>query len=60
MKWYEYILALIIPIFVLTWGNSVYLCSIFPIVGGAIGGAISALAMIFFRCRNEKGKQAYI
>ena len=47
MKWYEYILALIIPIFVLTWGNSVYLCSIFPIVGGAIGGAISALAMIF-------------
>ena len=28
-------------------GKLVYLCSIFPIVGGAIGGAISALAMIF-------------
>lgn len=47
MKWYEYILALIIPIFVIIWGSSAYLCSIFPIVGGLIGGAISAPAMIF-------------
>ena len=43
IKWYE--LALSIPIFVLIlcWGNSVALCNIVPVVGGAIGGFISAL-----------------
>lgn len=41
-KWYEIMLGLIAFIFVIIWGSSVELVSIFPVVGGAIGGAISA------------------
>ncbi len=37
-KWYEYILTALIFIVVIIWGNSSVLCSIIPIVGGAIGG----------------------
>ncbi len=39
--WYEYVLAIAGFIIVLVWGNSPELCSIIPIVGGAIGGGIS-------------------
>lgn len=39
----EYILAILPLIFVIVWGNSPYLCSIFPVVGGAIGGGIAGL-----------------
>ena len=39
--WYEYALAIAGFIIVLIWGNSPELCSIIPIVGGAIGGGIS-------------------
>ena len=42
-KWYEYVLSFISFAFVLVWGNVPSLCAIFPIVGGAIGGFISAL-----------------
>ncbi|MCH5156053.1 MAG: hypothetical protein J1F69_05535 [Clostridiales bacterium] len=41
-KWYEYVLSLI-PILIMVWGNTVALCKIIPIVGGAIGGGISGL-----------------
>ncbi len=40
-KVYEYILAFLPFILICIWGNSQTLCSIFPVVGGAIGGAIS-------------------
>lgn len=40
-KWYECVCSLLIFCFVLAWGNNPVLCSIFPIVGGAIGGGIS-------------------
>ena len=40
----EYILAILPLIFVIVWGNSPYLCSIFPVVGGAIGGGIAGLS----------------
>ncbi|MGM9858297.1 MAG: hypothetical protein ACI311_03505 [Bacilli bacterium] len=43
LKWYEIILCLLPFILDLIWGNSVTLCSIIPVVGGAIGGLISAL-----------------
>lgn len=46
-KIYEYILALLPIIFLLVWGNSVALCSIFPLVGGAIGGFIGGLFAAF-------------
>ena len=40
-NWYELLLAISIFVFNLVWGNSKDLVSIIPIVGGAIGGAIS-------------------
>lgn len=40
-KWYDVVCAALIFFVVAVWGNSVKLCSIFPIAGGAIGGAIS-------------------
>ena len=45
-KWYEFILSIIPFIFLLTWGNNATLCSIFPVVGGALGGAIGGIGLI--------------
>lgn len=45
-KWYEYVLSVIPFILIIIWGNTVALCNIVPIVGGAIGGAISALFVV--------------
>ena len=42
-KWYEIACSVFIFMLILVWGNSVALCSIIPIVGGAIGGGISGL-----------------
>ena len=39
--WYETACSIAIFVLVLVWGNNAYLCSIVPIIGGAIGGAIS-------------------
>ena len=44
-KWYEIFCSALICVFVLIWGNIPALCKIFPIVGGAIGGAVSGAAM---------------
>ena len=41
--WYEVLIAIIPFIFVMGWGNVEALVMIIPMVGGAIGGAISAL-----------------
>ncbi len=43
IKWYEIVLAVIPFVLIMIWGNSVALCKIVPVVGGAIGGFISAL-----------------
>ena len=56
-KWYELVLALIPFILVLTWGNIPAAFLIFPIVGGAIGGGLSALCSLtylFFMKRANK------
>lgn len=45
-KWYETTFAILPFIFDIIWGNVPVLCSIFPVVGGAIGGAITALGGI--------------
>ena len=45
-KWYEIVFAVLPLIFLLTWGNSTALCSIFPVVGGAIGGALGGIGSI--------------
>lgn len=44
--WYEIILAIIPLLFLLTWGSSPTLCSIFPVVGGAIGGLLGGVAIV--------------
>ena len=45
-KWYELALSVFIWIFIIVWGNSAYLASILPIMGGAIGGAIAGFMAI--------------
>ena len=42
-KWYEYVFAVLPFALIMVWGNSAALCNIIPVVGGAIGGAISGL-----------------
>ena len=46
VKWYEVAMSVAIFALVLVWGNTPALVSILPVVGGAIGGAISGLFMI--------------
>ena len=46
-KWYDIVLASLVFMIVAVWGNSVALCSILPVVGGALGGGISgAMAVL--------------
>ena len=42
-KWYEIALALLPFLFILVWGNAPSLCSIFPIIGGGLGGALGGV-----------------
>ena len=46
LKWYEVVIAILPLIFMWTLGNTAALCSIFPVVGGAIGGVIGAIGWI--------------
>ncbi|MBO5102722.1 MAG: hypothetical protein J6C13_01360 [Clostridia bacterium] len=46
-KWYEIACALSIFILILIWGNVPALCAIVPVVGGAIGGLVSAVFAMF-------------
>lgn len=55
-KWYEIFFAIVPLVFLLTWGNSASLCAIFPVVGGAIGGAlggIGAVISLFFMKKQK-------
>lgn len=46
IRWYEVFWIILMAAVVLVWGNSPTLCSIVPIVGGAIGGAILGLCAV--------------
>ncbi len=46
-KWYEVVLACIPILFILMWGNIRFLCEIFPVAGGAIGGLIGGVDFAF-------------
>ena len=43
--WYDIVLSSLIFILIMIWGNSVALCSIVPVIGGGIGGAISGFML---------------
>ena len=53
----EYVLAFIPLVLIIIWGNSPKLCSIIPVVGGMLGGAISggcgACALIFMKLQKK-------
>lgn len=54
--WYEWVLAVLPLVLNLIWGNSVQLCSIIPVLGGAIGGALNGVAMIIIMTNiRERG-----
>ena len=57
IKWYEAVLAMIPLFFLITWGNNVFLCSIFPVVGGGIGGLLGgaggALSLFFMKTQKK-------
>ena len=56
-KWYEYALAIMMLVFNFIWGNSKELNEIFPIVGGGIGGfltAFIALPSLIFMKKAKK------
>lgn len=63
-KWYEIAATIVTVVFFLTWGNSVVLCSIIPLIGGAIGGAIAglgaALGLAFMKGANTWWKKVLI
>ena len=42
----DWILSILPFVLVMVWGNSRALCAIVPVVGGAIGGAISGMAIV--------------
>ena len=56
-KWYDWLLSLLPPVLIIIWGNSMLLCSLIPVVGGAIGGAIGGAGFVFnmFRIRETHG-----
>lgn len=43
-KWYEIACSVFIVVFILLWGNLPALYNIFPMIGGAFGGAIAGFA----------------
>lgn len=43
IKWYEVLMSILPFVLILIWGNSIALVNIIPVVGGAVGGAISGL-----------------
>ncbi len=63
-RWYETLLSALTVIFNLVWGNSVALCAIFPIIGGAVGGGVSAAigcaSLFLMKKQSEPWKKVLI
>lgn len=57
--WYEYLFAISIFVIMLIWGNSVALCTIIPVVGGAIGGAAYGVCAIMCLLLTKKVQEIW-
>ena len=56
-QWYEVFCSAVIFLLITVWSNSEYLCSIVPMIGGAIGIVISgAIALINFVQMRKQSK----
>ena len=60
VKWYEIALALLPFIVNLIWGNVVALVEIVPVVGGAIGGVLSALVAFASLLLMKRARQTWL
>ncbi len=60
LKWYEIALSILPFILNIIWGNSVALCEIIPVVGGAIGGAICGATIIINMYLIKNIKQIWL
>lgn len=49
VTWYDWLLSMLPFALMIVWGNNVQLCSIIPVVGGAIGGALGGLGIVITR-----------
>lgn len=56
LKWYEIALSVSIFALIMVWGNNPYLCSIIPVVGGALGGVVSAVGVCLYLVFVRKEK----
>lgn len=59
-KWYEIVMYILTFALVLTWGNSPELCAIVPILGGALGGLISAAIIMAGLGLSRKTKNGLV
>jgi hypothetical protein len=54
--WLDWVLSALPFMVIMLWGNNPRLCSIFPVVGGAIGGALggvgAVITMLFVRSKK--------
>ncbi len=57
LKWYEIVCSAVLFAIIVAWGNSVALCSIVPVIGGAFGGGITGamafLCLILMKNQNK-------
>lgn len=56
-KWYDWLLSFLPFAIIMIWGNSAPLCSIIPVAGGAIGGALGGAGFVvtMFNVREKRG-----
>ncbi|MBO4983001.1 MAG: hypothetical protein J6D23_02995 [Clostridia bacterium] len=60
LTWYEIAILIAGFVFLMVWSNSVALCSIIPMIGGAIGGALYALSAVLGFSFSSKQKSPLI